>query len=168
MPARALLGLALVLTLASPLRAGEKHPFHSSVCEWYFQSKEGLWEISLRLFQDDFEQVLSAHAGKTIKIQANAPGLEELMESYLRKHLGFEYKQQLQSPYRFLGWEIQQDVVWVYMEMPSRQDLNGTFLHNSLFTEVFADQTNLTHLVYQDRKKSLLFQKNKTVQGIQW
>ncbi|MDU0808883.1 DUF6702 family protein [Aquirufa regiilacus] len=37
---------------------GNVHPFHSSVGECVYNPKEKVWEISIRLFQDDLEQGL--------------------------------------------------------------------------------------------------------------
>lgn len=143
----------------------EVHPFHTSVTELVFNEKEGIWEVSIRLFQDDLEQSLSQFKGKRFQFQQEQ-GAEELIQAFIKKQFGFLVNQHLQTPYRFLGWEPQQDVIWVYLEIPTQQSLIGVFLKNSLLVETFPDQTNLVHVARQGDKKSYLFQKGKEVQQL--
>ena len=91
---------------------------------------------------------------------------EELIQEFIKKQFGFMVNQVMQTPYRFLGWEPQQDVIWVYVEIPTQQSLSGVFLKNSLLVETFPDQTNLVHVSRKGDKKSYLFQKGKEVQQL--
>lgn len=143
----------------------EVHPFHTSVTELVFNEKEGLWEVSIRLFQDDLEQGLSQLKGKRFQFQPGQ-GAEELIQEFIKKQFGFMVNQVMQTPYRFLGWEPQQDVIWVYVEIPTQQSLSGVFLKNSLLVDSFPDQTNLVHVSRKGDKKSYLFQKGKEVQQL--
>lgn len=133
--------------------------------ELVFNEKEGIWEVSIRLFQDDLEQSLSQFKGKRFQFQQEQ-GAEELIQAFIKNQFGFLVNQHLQTPYRFLGWEPQQDVIWVYLEIPTQQSLIGVFLKNSLLVETFPDQTNLVHVARQGDKKSYLFQKGKEVQQL--
>ena len=133
--------------------------------ELVFNEKQGIWEVSIRLFQDDLEQSLSQFKGKRFQFQQEQ-GAEELIQAFIKKQFGFLVNQHLQTPYRFLGWEPQQDVIWVYLEIPTQQSLTGVFLKNSLLVETFPDQTNLVHVARQGDKKSYLFQKGKEVQQL--
>lgn len=132
-----------------------------------YNGKEKTWEIAIKLFQDDLETTLSANAGKTIKLAAS-PEADKLIEQYVRKHFGVQVNKVLQTPYRYLGHEPQNDAIWVYVEIPTEQDLSGIYLENSLLIDSFEDQTNLLQIANGERKKSFLFQKNKTVQHISW
>jgi hypothetical protein len=144
-----------------------RHPFHTSVSECVFNEKEKVWELSIRLFQDDFEQALSEFQSKKFQFQfATHP--DELLESYIRKHVGFEVNKKLQTPYRWIGWETQGDAVWIYVEIPSESDFSGVYFQNSLLCEIFSDQTNLLHVAKKEVKRSYLFQKNQVVQQISW
>ena len=48
----------------------EVHPFHNSVTEMTYNARDQVWEISLRLFQDDLEQTMSAVVGKKFLFQS--------------------------------------------------------------------------------------------------
>jgi hypothetical protein len=137
-------GIFLLLLMVLPL-LGFAHPFHSSVGECVYNAKEKTWEISIRLFQE-------------------GPQTDKVLDAYLRKHLGVNVNQQLTTPYRYLGWEAVKDVIWVYVEIPTEQNLKGMFWENSLLADTFPDQTNLFHVARGEQKQSYLFQANKWIQ----
>jgi hypothetical protein len=62
-----------------------------------FNEKEGNWEVSIRLFQDDLEQGLSQFKGKRFQFQ-QAQGAEELIQEFVKKQFGFMVNQVMQTP----------------------------------------------------------------------
>ena len=142
------------------------HPFHSSVTEMSYNQKDQSWEISIRLFQDDLEQTMSSNLGKKFRMIPGDEASEKALENYVRKHVGFRTGKQISNPYRWLGTEQQQDVIWVYIEIPSTSDLIGSYLENSLLLDEFEDQTNLVSWSFQGQKKSYLFRKTQEVQQL--
>jgi hypothetical protein len=132
-----------------------------------YNAKEKLWEIAIKLFQDDLEATLTTNSGKVFKFSSSVDA-DKVIESYVRKHFGVQVNKNLQTPYRYLGFEPQNDAVWVYLEIPTEKDLSGIFFENSLLLDSFEDQTNLLQIAKGEQKKSFLFQKNKTIQNISW
>lgn len=150
------------LLASSPIFALHNHPFHTSVTEIVFNEKDQLWEVSIRLFQDDLEVGLSAFQGKKFQFQPQVEA-DELISKYIKNHVGFQVNRKLQTPYRYIGFEPQKDVIWVYLEIPTHQELRGVYFQNSLLVDVFPDQTNLVQVVRQDNKHSYLFKKDSNV-----
>jgi hypothetical protein len=60
-----------------------------------------------------------------------------------------------------------EDMIWVYLEIPSEQDLAGVFIENNLLADSFPDQTNLLQVVRNNQKRSYLFRKNEWVQRLE-
>jgi hypothetical protein len=150
----------LIFLLASHfIFASKNHPFHTSVTEIVFNEKEQLWEVSIRLFQDDLEAGLSAFQGKKFQFQTSVD-VDDVLAKYIKSHVGFQVNMKLQTPYRYIGFEPQKDVIWVYLEIPTQQQLTGVYFQNSLLVDVFPDQTNLLHVARLDKKKSYLFKKD--------
>ena len=147
------------LLASNSVFASKNHPFHTSVTEIVFNEKEQLWEVSIRLFQDDLEAGLSAFQGKKFQFQAGVD-VDELLTKYIKTHVGFQVNLKLQTPYRYIGFEPQKDVIWVYLEIPTQQQFTGAYFQNSLLVDVFPDQTNLLHVARMDKKKSYLFKKD--------
>ena len=155
-------GLVLFLGLLFP----DLHPFHNSVTEMSYNSKDQSWEISIRLFQDDLEQSVSSTTGKKYRMVPGDEASEKELDAYLRKHFRFHAGKQISTPYRWLGTEQQQDAIWVYLEIPTTSDLAGSYLENSIFLEVFEDQTNLVQWAPAGQKKSYLFRKSQEIQQL--
>jgi hypothetical protein len=155
-------GLVLFLGLLFP----DLHPFHNSVTEMSYNSKDQSWEISIRLFQDDLERTMSSNLGKKYRMVPGDEASEKELDTYLRKHFRFHSGKQISTPYRWLGTEQQQDAIWVYIEIPTTSDLAGSYLENSIFLEVFEDQTNIVHWAPAGQKKSYLFRKTQEVQQL--
>jgi hypothetical protein len=124
------------------------------------------WEISIRLFQDDLEQTISSNLGKKFRMVPGDAASEKALDAYLRKHFRFHAGKQITTPYRWLGTEQQQDAIWVYLEIPTKSDLVGSYLENSIFFDEFDDQTNLVSWSFQSQKKSYLFRKTQEVQQL--
>ena len=150
------------LLVSDHVFASKNHPFHTSVTEIVFNEKDQLWEVSIRLFQDDLEAGLSAFQGKRFQFQASVDA-DELLVKYIKTHVGFQVNRKLQTPYRYIGFEPQKDVIWVYLEIPTQQQFAGVYFENSLLVDVFPDQTNLVHLARLDKKKSYLFKKDTSI-----
>ena len=142
------------------------HPFHSSVTEMTYNQTDQSWEISIRLFQDDLEQTMSSVTGKKFRMVPGDAVSEKALDAYLRKHFRFHSGKQITTPYRWLGTEQQQDAIWVYLEIPTKSDLVGSYLENSIFLDEFDDQTNLVSWSFQSQKKSYLFRKTQEVQQL--
>jgi hypothetical protein len=155
-------GLVLFLGLLFP----DLHPFHNSVTEMSYNVKDQSWEISIRLFQDDLEQSVSSALGKKYRMVPGDEASEKELDTYLRKHFRFHAGKQISTPYRWLGTEQQQDAIWVYLEIPTTSDLAGSYLENSIFLEVFEDQTNLVQWAPAGQKKSYLFRKSQEIQQL--
>jgi len=131
-----------------------------------YNVKDQSWEISIRLFQDDLEQSVSSATGKKYRMVPGDEASEKELDTYLRKHFRFHAGKQISTPYRWLGTEQQQDAIWVYLEIPTTSDLAGSYLENSIFLEVFEDQTNLVQWAPAGQKKSYLFRKSQEIQQL--
>jgi hypothetical protein len=150
------------LLVSDPIFASLPHPFHTSVTEIVFNEKDQLWEVSIRLFQDDLEVGLSAFQGKKFQFLPKLD-VDEILAKFVKTHVGFQVNRKLQTPYRYIGFEPQKDVVWIYLEIPTLQELKGVYFQNSLLVDVFPDQTNLVHVARLDKKKSYLFKKDAQI-----
>jgi hypothetical protein len=157
--------LLVLMLLASPIFGSPLHPFHSSVGDCVFNAKDNIWELSIRLFQDDLAVGLSQFSGAPFSFQKNNQ-VDAVLEKYVRTYFGIQVNQKRTTPYRFLGWEAVDDVIWVYLEIPSAQDLSGVYIENRLLADSFPDQSNLLQVVRNSDKRSYLFQKNEWIQQV--
>ena len=87
-----------------------------------YNAKDKVWEISIRLFEDDLTLGISQFSGAPFSFQKN-PQVDPILEKYVRNYFGFQVNQKRTTPYRWIGWEPVDDMIWVYLEIPSDQEL---------------------------------------------
>jgi hypothetical protein len=134
------------------------HDFHTSLTEINYNPKTKSLEMTIRVFTDDLERVLTEmNNGKSVKVDPKDYSTDPLILKYLRKHLAFVSPDKDVASYDFLGKEVELDATWLYVEVPAAANLKGYSIFNSILTELFDDQTNLLNLIYPDKKKSFVF-----------
>lgn len=134
----------------------EVHPFHTSLAELSYNSRSNSWELSIRLFTDDFDLALSKFYKKNLKLDNNNQG-DAYIPQYIAKHFGFREGGKLNHPFQYLGYNVETDVVWVYAEWPGSANLKGKKLENTLLLELFENQMNLVHIENKSEKSSFIF-----------
>ena len=135
-----------------------------------YNPKERAFEISIRVFTDDFEKALSAATNSRIQL-ASSPGQKDdkndpVIEKYVQSHFAYVTPQKETKPFRYVGHEPEVDANWLYLEMPYSEPFRGGLLKQNVLTELFDDQVNMVNVQYQGQKKTFVFRKNQPVQDI--
>ncbi len=137
------------------------HPFHLSICEIKHDAESKSVQITSSLFQDDLEIVLN-------QIRGTSDYFNEVSESEIKEDLKEYFKQHLQVSIddnprstQFLGFEIEENVVWCYLEINQVKSIREMFLRYTPLLDIFDNQINLAHIRYQGKVKSLKFQRNQ-------
>ena len=137
------------------------HPFHLSICEIEYDDDSKSLQITSRLFQDDLEIALN-------QISGSGNYFKEISESVIREDLTDFFKQHLQvsiddsfRPIQFVGFEIEDNVVWCYLEISKVKSIREISIKYSPLIDTFDNQINLAHIRYQGKVKSLKFQRNQ-------
>lgn len=142
------------------------HDFHTSLTQMQYNAKEKMFEISIRIFTDDFETALTQeNNGQKVRLTANDNN-DLLIEKYLRKHFAVTTPQKQRKPFQYLGHEPEGEANWVYLEMPYAEPFRGGTVQYDVLMDLFADQVNLLNLDYEGQKKTVMFRKNQPTQEI--
>jgi hypothetical protein len=121
-----------------------------------YNEKEKLVEISLQLFTHDLVPLLEQNAKKRIDLE-KTPEADKLILNYLNENFVLKNKNGEAQTLRWVGKEIEVDVVRVYVEIASTESLAGANLQNTLFFESFPEQTNLVIARFDGKKADLMF-----------
>lgn len=132
-----------------------------------YNQKEKTFEISIRIFTDDFEKALSAASDTKIRLAANDKN-DALIEKYVHTHFGYVNVQKQPIAIKYIGHEIEADANWLYLEMPYTESLTGGTLKQNALMELFDDQVNMINIQYQSQKKTFVFRKSQSSQVIQF
>lgn len=163
----------LTLLVAGCLMGGRPltlHEFHASVTQMQYNAKEQTFEISVRIFTDDFEKALSAVSGSKIVLNPSAGGTIDkndlLIEQYIHTHFAYTNAQKQSKAIKYVGHETEVDANWLYLEMPCAELFKGGLLKQNVLMELFDDQVNMVNIQYQGKKKTFVFRKNQPVQDL--
>lgn len=157
-----LLGLWVVCTSARPKVL---HDFHTSLTQMQLDPSTKTFEISVRVFVDDLERVLSREEGKKIQLTSNQKQ-DPLLEKYIRSHFGLVTLQKQRKPFTFVGHEPEGDAIWIYLEMPYSESMRAGILQQDVLMEMFDDQVNLVNLLVGGQRKTYVFRKGQPTQEI--
>ncbi|WP_229201834.1 DUF6702 family protein [Arsenicibacter rosenii] len=144
----------------------QAHDFHTSITQMTYNAKDKAFEISVRVFTDDFEKALTKeNNGQKIHLADNDKN-DPLIEKYIRKHIHFSTGQNQRKAYSYIGHETEADAQWLYLEMPFAEPFKGGQMQQDVLMELFDDQVNLVNLQYQNQKKTFIFRSKQPSQEI--
>ena len=155
------------LLLAAVLAAGAvacAHPIHASYAEVDYRLAPARLEIALRLFSDDAEVALSAHAGKKISLESTPPReLDSLLLTLVRKTFVVKSSAGAPQTLAWVGREVKDggQHLWIFLTCPLPDGVLGARFVNGVLRDVFSDQLNSIrisdHSVTPTRQATLLF-----------
>ncbi len=113
-----------------------------------YESKDKHLKISVRLFADDLEEALTAFTkGAKIDILGSPDWdqVNEYFSNYCQNHFEIRIGKK-EKEYTFLGSELENDVLWAYLEIENLRSFKSISVTNSMLLEIFDDQENLVHV----------------------
>lgn len=121
------------------------HKFYVSTTTLQISRDGNMVECTIKLFKDDLQLALKLFSGSDFSLAGKQADTAETqtLRAYLHGHVGLWYQGQYLDM-EFLGYEVEQDMVWVYLECAARG--KGEYqVKNDCLMEVFDSQTNLVH-----------------------
>lgn len=121
-----------------------------------YNEKDKNIEISIQLFVHDVTPMLQRRLKKQVDI-AKTPEVDAEILKYLEETFVFQNKKGETQKLKWVGKEFENDVVYVYVEIPFAESFEGTKLQNTIFFESFPEQTNLVIAKFNDKKANLTY-----------
>lgn len=142
-----------------------RHNFHTSLTRIDYNAGQKLFEISIQLFLHDLVPLLEKKAGRRIDLEKKGE-TDALIMNYLSKEFVLKDKKGEAKTLKWVGKELDVDSVWIYVETPSTESLEGFQLQNTLFFESFPEQTNLVICRFEGKKADLVFKAGERIKKI--
>lgn len=154
--------LILSLTVASQFMLF--HPIHVSVCEINQKADLGVLEITLKIFADDFQDVLEDRTKEQIDLGMESEHAKT--DSFIMDYLNETFEIALNDTIKelkFVGKEVDLEDLstWIYFYVDEATDIKKIDLRNQVMVHWFNDQTNVTHIDCNDKLKSTFFAKDR-------
>jgi hypothetical protein len=131
------------------------HPFFVSVTEINHNARSKSVEISCRMFYDDLEKALERNYHTKIDIvkPANREQVNKLLNDYIKKHLIIRADGKVLDA-SFLGYEIQEDGAWSYLEVRGVSNMKKIEVRDNLLYAEHPEQINMIHVIVGGNRKS--------------
>jgi hypothetical protein len=123
------------------------HPFYLGVTHFKLNANTKILETSVKLFTNDLETALKKFDGKPVDLinGSNKEELNKLINNYLLQHLSIKINGKAAN-FNYVGYEIEKDVTWIYIEYKKVKALKTLDIENSLLYDSFDKQTNIVRL----------------------
>mgnify|MGYP006908578607 CR=1 FL=1 len=151
------------LFLIYPISSGdtEKHDFHTSLTEMRYNEGSKAFEITIRVFTDDLDEMVKANeSGKAISLDNS----DKVIDTYIKKNFAFIRGKEVLFG-NFLGKESEDDVTWLYLELENGDSLKGFSILNTIFLDYFDDQKNLLNVLFKKERTTLIFSEDNRLQA---
>lgn len=132
------------------------HPFHVGVTEMRYNEASERTEISVRLFINDLEKIIKQNYGQQLDFYKTTDkdiATVEILNKYLQKNLVLNLDTQI-VPYTILGFEREDDALWIHMESNESVRPTQVEIFNALLYDLFNDQANIHHFQVGNERKS--------------
>ncbi len=132
------------------------HKYYFSLTEVNIDTKKHSMDVSCKLFMDDLELELNKLSTKKIDLSMSVKNkeVEELLFTYLNKNFKINVGGKLQNS-KFVGYEIENDAVWCYMETANFKGKGTVSIMNTLLYDSFPEQSNLMNVKWDGNNKSM-------------
>jgi hypothetical protein len=153
----------LVASFVNPAHAA--HTYHASLMQMEFDEQENLVEISIQVFTNDLENILSRRSGKPVRLDKSTT-VAQLALAYLNDAVSLKNREGQMMTLSWVGMETKTDTVWLYLETKMPEGLEGISVRNRIFFELFPDQVNRVHVKQGERKYDLVFKPGDDFKSI--
>ena len=141
------------------------HKFHASFARVNYNNQEQSLEITLRLFADDLENILSRRAGRHIRI-GKTTDAAPLTLAYLQDSFELRGRDGRAKKLKWIGMEPEVDTIWIYIEVKAREDIAELSVRNRILFDLFDDQLNVLHVRYNGKAADLVFKPGDMFKAI--
>ena len=145
--------------------SAEAHTYHTSLTRMDYNAADKNIEITIQLFIHDALPMLERRLKKRVDIE-KTPEVNGELFKYLGENFIFQNKKGEAQKLKWVGREFENDVVYVFVEIPFAESPEGTRLQNTIFFESFTQQTNLVVARFGDKKFDLLFKAGESVKEL--
>ncbi|MCH7398814.1 hypothetical protein MM236_12490 [Belliella sp. DSM 107340] len=138
------------------------HPFYISLTDIRYNDASNTIEVAQKIFWDDLERGLGETFGTKVDfLNPNDPEkLKKMVEKYVIQHNEIVINEK-NIKLTFLGYEIEEEAVWIYLEGESSGIPKTVNIRNTILIDQFNDQQNIVNFYIGKKPKSLILYKEK-------
>ena len=155
--------ISLMLFILLPFTM-QAHKYYTSVTQLDFNPTEKCFQVTMNVFVDDLEAVLTQENKQAVKWKSDQAELNALLLKYLNKHFNVKLNKKPATEFRLIGTREQKDLLTIFFEIPVDKAVKNIEITDTFLMDMFPIQSNVVNLNYKNQKHSFLFQKGKSTQ----
>jgi len=151
------LGFNIILILITLL-----HPVHVSVTNVEYKTENELFEVSFKIFYDDFETII-AHR-YNVQLYLGLANERKDKDVYFTKYVTDNFTFIADGDFllpEFRSGKINENSIWLYYTYSNTADVSEIIILNRLMMDLFDDQTNLLLFKYGSFEKGYSVKRGK-------
>jgi len=152
-----------LLLLVTILMSFVLHKYYVSVSEIVYNSRSNQLEISLKVFNDDWQNALDFKLGSPVYLGSKNEfvAIDSLVNVYINDNFKVRIND-VDMEITILGREIEGEYTWLYMYVNDVPNIISIEIINTVLTEVFEEQRNVVQLKIGDKSKSALLTRSRS------
>lgn len=138
-----------------------RHDFHVTITHGEVNPKTETLQVYMKVFTDDLEDCIAASTKRQLKLARPDvnPKADSIITHYILSHFSVKTNEQKLN-FRYIGKEIEQDIVFIYLEVPIKPTVKQLSVTNTLFFDTFDDQSNIVNMEVRGEVESAFLNKN--------
>lgn len=136
------------------------HPLHVSFTNLEFNEEDQEWELTVKLFKDDFALDLKNMYDYNILIEEDEKeGEAEYFRKYLEDclEIGYNNEPMKAKEWKYEGKKVNFEAVWLNYRFNYNKEISSVRILNRLMFGLYDDQKNLLIFSYKGEQKAYQF-----------
>ncbi len=143
------------------------HKYYISNTKMVLNEMAGNFEVTMKIFTDDFERTLNAEKSETIILKSGVQesDISYAIETYVRDNFKI-WIDDRPITWRYVGAEIENDLSYVYFEFIQMENFKELRIENSILFDQFEQQSNVIDIEYKGRQQKMILNKDQPIDSM--
>ncbi|MBI5539904.1 MAG: hypothetical protein HY951_07595 [Bacteroidia bacterium] len=155
-----------IAVIAFILMGNAMHPIHVTVTNIDFNSKQKVFDISMKLFLDDFQGAIlkKSKVDLNLEKQISIVNADDFIKEYVSDNLKITLNdnKSSQKKLKFVSKEIKEGALWLYFTYRLSGKIESIKVENNLLNDYYPDMTNLVIIKYNELESGYTLNKSNT------
>jgi hypothetical protein len=141
------------------------HPIHVSVTNVDLDPGRGKVELSVKIFADDFQDLILQKYGVQLNITGQEDPGEKIsaVNEYIQESLQFVFNGNETAKLQFVDSKLNEAAIWLFYRYEHPGKIRKVDIVNRVMLEKFSDQTNLMIVTFNEKQNGYRLD-NKTTE----
>ena len=153
--------VVFVIAILPLLAFSSMHKYYVSVTKINYVKEKQSFQVTTRIFIDDFEKLLRARYDETLIL--NSGQTEEQIDIYVKTYLRMKLQIKINDDkqvLKFIGKAYEDDEVVCYLEIENVTEVNQFEVKNEVLFDLFQQQKNIVRTYINSKNKTFVLTPN--------